>query len=179
MSIRDPDRSPRRRPPAAWAYEHPSHGTCIPSCASFGRCHCGCGERPKISHATVEDQRRVKGRPFTFVSGHQARVQHPRAGIWSRNGVPVETVRPMLLWLRERHGTMRIVAELLAMPEATVRGYVYNRKRKRVPPRTARRIADLVLAHRIRGGPLDRWEEQPGIRDVASVRTRGFRSRRP
>ncbi|HYG73177.1 MAG TPA: hypothetical protein VEC15_12955 [Actinomycetota bacterium] len=178
MSILDPDRPRRAHAPPGWAFHHPSHGTCVPSCSSFGRCHCGCGERPKISQATVDEQARVKGRPFTFVSGHQARVKHPRAGIWSRNGVPIETVRPLLLWLRERHGTMRTVAELLAIPEATVRGYVYNRKRKRVPPRTARRIADLVLAHRSRGGPLDRWEEQPGLREPPTLGKRRLRSRR-
>jgi hypothetical protein len=126
----------------------------------------------------VIEQRRVKGRPFTFVSGHQARVRHPRAGIWSRNGVPVETVRPFLLWLRERHGSIRAVAELLGMPEGTVRGYVYNRKRKRVPPRPARRIVDLVLAHRSRGGPLDLWEEQPGFRARSPLSTARGRSAR-
>jgi hypothetical protein len=176
MSTCDPDLPRRAQPPPAWEFDHPPHGTCVPSCSSFGRCHCGCGQPPKISHATVEEQCRFKGRPFTFVSGHQARVKHPRAGIWSRNGVPIETIRPMLFWLRERHGTMRTVAELLAMPEATVRGYVYNRKRKRVPPRTARKIANLVLAHRARGGPLDRWEEEPGLRQDASVRMRRLRS---
>jgi hypothetical protein len=58
---------------------------------------------------------------------------------------------------------MREVAELLAIPEATIKGYVYNRKRKRVPPHSARKIADVVLAHRRRGGPLDIWEEEPGV----------------
>jgi hypothetical protein len=78
--------------------------------------------------------------------------------------VAVEKIRPLLFWLRERHGSMREVAVLLGMPESTVRGYVYNRKRKRVPPQTAQRIARLVLAHRKRSGPLDLWEEDPGIR---------------
>jgi hypothetical protein len=53
---------------------------------------------------------RRKGRPFTFVPGHQQRIAHPRAGIWSRNGVPVDRVRPMLFWLRDRNGSMRAVA---------------------------------------------------------------------
>jgi hypothetical protein len=98
------------------------------------------------------------------VSGHQLRVVHPRAGIWSRNGVPVERVRPLLFWLRERLGSIRAVAVLAGIPEATVRGYAYNRKRKRVPPEAARRIAGLVLAYRKRSGPLDVWEELPGLR---------------
>jgi hypothetical protein len=55
------------------------------------------------------------------------------------------------------------------MPEGTIRGYVYNRRRKRVPPQTAKRITDLVLAHRKRAGLLDMWEEEPGLRPVVSL----------
>jgi hypothetical protein len=78
----------------------------------------------------------------------------------------VERIRPLLYWLRERHGSFRAVALLLDVPEATIRGYVYNTKRKRVPPQSARRIVGLVLAHRKAAGPLDLWEEQPGLRPV-------------
>jgi hypothetical protein len=101
---------------------------------------------------------------FTFVSGHKQRVLHPRAGIWSRNGVPIEKVRPLLFWLRERHGSMRKVAMMLRMPESTVRGYAYNQKRKRVPPEPARRIADLVLAQRRAAHLIDVREDLPGLR---------------
>jgi hypothetical protein len=55
---------------------------------------------------------------------------------------------------------------MLQVPESTVRGYVYNRRRKRVPPDTARKIVTLVLAYRKAAGPLDIWEEEPGIRPV-------------
>lgn len=147
-----------------WPFPHPRGGTCVPGCSSYGWCHCGCGGRPKLSHVTHERSGRFASRPFTFVPGHQIRVAHPRAGIWSRNGVPVERIRPLVFWLRERLGSMRAVAAVLQMPEATVRGYVYNRKRKRVLPEAARRIANLVLAHRKRTGPLDLWEEEPGLR---------------
>ena len=156
----------------AWPFLHPPRGTCVPACPSYGRCHCGCGALPKRSRATHPATCRSKGRPFTFVSGHQARVLPARAGTWSRNGVAVEKVRPLLFWLRERHGTMRDVAELLQIPESTVRGYVYNRNRKRVPPESARRIANLVLAHRRRGGPLDLWEETPGTVFVRATERR-------
>lgn len=91
---------------------------------------------------------------------------HPRAGIWSRNGVPIEKIRPLLLWLREQHGTIRAVAILLDMPEGTIRGYVYNAKRKRVPPRSARKITQVVLAHNKPYRPLDMWEERPGLRSL-------------
>jgi hypothetical protein len=97
------------------------------------------------------------------------RVAHPHAGIWSRNGVPVEKIRPLLFWLRERHGSIRAVATLLQIPEATIRGYVYNTKRKRVPPEAARRIVALVLAHRKSVGLLDMWEDEPGVRPVTAL----------
>ena len=102
---------------------------------------------------------RHRNRPFVFLSGHQLRVVHPRAGFWSKNGVPVEQVRPLVQWLRERHGSLRAVAALLDMPESTLRGHMYNTKRKRVPPASAHRIVRLVLAHRRPANPLDTWEE--------------------
>jgi len=40
------------------------------------------------------------------------------------------------------------------IPEATIRGYVYNTKRKRVPPEPASRIVALMLAHRKKLWPL-------------------------
>jgi hypothetical protein len=152
--------------PPGWRFPHATRGTCVPGCSSYGRCHCGCGARPKLSRITSASADRVAGRPFTFVSGHQLRIIHPRAGIWSRNGVRIEEIRPLLSWLRERHGSVRAVAILLEMPEATVRGYMYNTKRKRVPPQAAKKIAALVLAHRKPMRPLDTWEEQPGLRPI-------------
>lgn len=165
-----------------WPFSHPPRGTCASGCPSYGRCHCGCGGHPTLSQITHERSGRSAGRPFTFVSGHHLRVAHPRAGIWSRNGIPVEQVRPLIFWLRDRIGSVRAVATLLEMPEATVRGYVYNTRRKRVPPQAAKRIVRLVLAHRKPNGPLDIWEEQPGIRspDVLPMmrpRTRRLPSR--
>jgi hypothetical protein len=162
----DPDAT--RDDSSGWHFIHPARGTCAPGCPSYGRCHCGCGASPKLSQVTFASSARMAGRPFTFVSGHQLRVIHPRAGMWSRNGVPIETIRPLVFWLRDRHGSIRAVAGLLQMPEATLRGYVYNRRRKRVPPQAAKRISDLVLAHRKRAGSLDMWEEQPGPRSVGS-----------
>ena len=122
---------------ARWGFPHPTRGTCIVGCRSYGHCHCGCGGRPKRSEVTYVTGSRYRGRPYVFLSGHHLRVVHPRAGTWSKNGVPIERIRPLILWLRERHGSMRAVAELLAMPESTLRGHVYNTKRKRVPPATA------------------------------------------
>ena len=86
------------------------------------------------------------------------------AGHWSKNGVPVERVRPLLSWLHERHGTWNTVAELLRMPVGTIKGYANNTKRRRVPPEAAGRILRLVLAHRKKGWQLDQWESEPGVR---------------
>jgi hypothetical protein len=86
--------------------------------------------------------------------------------MWSRNGVGVERIRPLVFWLRDRHGSIRAVATLLQMPEGTLRGYVYNTKRKRVPPHAARKIVALVLAHRMRARPLEMSGEEPGLRPV-------------
>jgi len=74
-----------------------------------------------------------------------------------------------VFWLRERHRSIRAVATLLQLPEATIRGYVYNTKWKRVPPETATRIVSLVLAHRKPTGPLDLWEEEPGLRPIILI----------
>lgn len=154
-----------------WGFPHPRHGTCIVGCRSYERCHCGCGGRPKRSEVTYIAGSRYRNRPYVFLSGHHVRVRHPRAGIWSRNGVPIERIRPLILWLRERHGSVRAVAELLEMPESTLRGHLYNTKRKRVPPASAAKVVALVLAHRRPASPLDRWEEEPGelVRRVSST----------
>lgn len=159
-----------------WPFPHPTRGTCVPGCSSYGACHCGCGARPKLSHITVLSAHRVAGQPFTFVSGHQLWVIHPHAGIWSKTGVPIEQIRPLLFWLRERHGSIKAVAIMLDTPEATIRGYAYNTKRERVPPDTARRIVNLVLAHRKQPRLLDTWEEPPGLRPSVRLRLRKKRS---
>jgi hypothetical protein len=92
-----------------------------------------------------------------FVPGHHLRIAHPRAGSWSRNGVEAEKIRPLVFWLRERYGSIRAVAVALDVPESTLRGYVYT-KRKRVPAPAAKRIASRVLAHGKAVDPFDHWE---------------------
>jgi len=137
----------------------------VVACSSYGRCHCGCGGKPKRSQVTHAKGSRYKDQPYVFVAGHQARVLHARAGAWSAQGVPVERVRPLLLWLRARHGSLEEVALLVRIPRATLHGYCYNRKRKRVPPDAARAIAELVLAHRRTSGvSIDTWAVPPGLR---------------
>lgn len=156
-----------RLPPTKvwWGFDHPPVGTCTPGCRLYGRCHCGCGEQPTVAPANFQRASRVKGRPYAFRQGHQARIVARQGGIWSRRGVPVERVRPLLEWLHQRHGTWREVGVLLRMPTSTIKGHANNRRRKRVPPEAAKRIQELVLAHRPRARSLlDRWESEPGIR---------------
>lgn len=154
----------------SWPFDHPPRGTCRRGCAMYARCHCGCAQRPRISKVTYEAGERYRGEPYVFVAGHHVRLFHPRAGAWSRHGVPVERIRPLLLWLRSRHGSVRATAELLQIPEATVRGYMYNRKRKHVPPDAAAAIVSLVLAHRRATDPLSSWKEPPGEIEPTAIR---------
>jgi hypothetical protein len=123
-----------------------------------------------VAPATFQRANRVKGRPFVFRAGHHTRVVPRKGGVWSRNGIPVDRVRPLLVWLHERHGTWSEVAMLLRMPASTIKGYVNNSRRKRIPPEAARRIQQLVLAHRHRGSSLDQWETEPGFRPPLTVR---------
>jgi hypothetical protein len=152
-----------------WPYDHPPGGTCVPDCRLYALCHCGCGEHPRRSSKTVKDAGRVQGRPYTFRSGHQARVLLYHGGGWSKQGVAVERVRPLLRWLHERHGTWDEVATLLRMKESTIKGYANNARRRRVPPEAARRIQQLVVAHRKRRSILDQWESEPGTRPLIAL----------
>jgi hypothetical protein len=166
----DADEIPRTK--TWWIFDHPPHGTCTPGCRSFGTCHCGCGERPTRAIASVVEMKRVRGRPYTFRAGHQARVLIRRSGgHWSKRGIPIERIKPLLTWLHERHGTWEAVASLLRMPTSTIKGYANNSRRRRVPPEAARRIQQLVLAHRPReqASMLDQWESEPGLRPVTGL----------
>lgn len=161
-----------------WGYTHPPTGTCTPGCRLYGRCHCGCGEPPSLSVATVVMESRVQGRPFAFRRGHQARVLVRGGGHWSRRGIPVCKVRPLLAWLHQRHGTWDEVAALLRMSTSTIKGYANNTRRRRVPPEAARRIQQLVMAHRPRRSVLDQWETEPGWRPYLVLWRNGRRSGR-
>jgi hypothetical protein len=160
IGARAPSEGPERSP---WTFLHPPHGTCVTGCALYERCHCGCGGVPTRSAVTYVRGSRYRDQPYVFLVGHHMRVMHPRAGAWSRRGVPVDEVRPLLRWLRQRHGGLRAVADLVEVPEATLHGYLFNTKRKTVPPATAKRIVTVVLAHKRPSNPLDSWEE-PGVR---------------
>jgi hypothetical protein len=120
-----------------------------------------------MSVATVASDSRVQGRPFALCRGHQARVLNRGGGHWTRRGVPVGKVRPLLAWLHQRHGTWNEVAALLRMSTSTIKGYANNTRRRNVPPEAARRIQQLVVAHRPHRSVLDQWETVPGRRPLA------------
>ena len=95
----------------------------------------------------------VAGQHFVFMRGHRARIFTQGAGAWTARGVDIERVRPLLEWLRTKHGSVRAVADQLDIPENTVRGYMYKGSIQRIPGPTVMAIVDLVLAHR--GEPHD------------------------
>ena len=132
-------------PDEAWRFDHAPHGTCADTCDSYGTCHCGCSTPPK--RATVNDRSRsqARGEPFVFAQGHHVRLFHPRCAPYSRHGIDIDRIRPMLFWLRERLGTMDKVAVRLRLPRSTVRGYAYKQRLKKVPPDAARVIVAEVL----------------------------------
>lgn len=92
--------------------------------------------------------------------GHRARVFITGGGAWTARGVDISRVRPLLVWLRTKHGSVKAVAQLLGMPVSTVRGYMYKSSIQRVPGPAAEAIASSVLAHRSRRpDPLaSQWE---------------------
>ena len=46
----------------------------------YGYCHCGCGEKTALAMTSNARIGRVKGEPNRFISGHNARVDHPAWG---------------------------------------------------------------------------------------------------
>jgi len=150
--VRGPARDQR------WSFEHPPRGTCRRPCPEYGRCHCGCGEAPKNARSTDRPRDQWKGQPFVFAQGHHVRLFHPRTGAFCVVGVDAEQVRPLIFWLRSRHGTMSIVARLLGLPESTVRGYAYKQSLRRIPPGNAKIIVRAVLAHREGLHRRNSWE---------------------
>lgn len=69
--------------------------------------------------------------------------------------------RPEAMKARGRGG------QCAADPSRTgwTRRYANNRARRRVPPDAARRIQQLVLAHRKPVSFLNQWETKPGLRE--------------
>lgn len=129
---------------------HPSSGTCVPGCALYGRCHCGCGEEAKV-HRNPTDRRRgyVRGRPYVFRAGHAGRVVFIR-----RRLVPIDTPRRLARWLIRRYGVDG-AAELLGLHRGTLGKLAYSRSQRGTAPWLAERLVRVVLAHR---RPVALWD---------------------
>lgn len=60
----------------------------------FGLCHCGCGEKTKLSPRTRLSKGTIKGQPYRFIAGHQTRIPEPgylidpKSGCWIWLSVP-------------------------------------------------------------------------------------------
>lgn len=95
------------------------------------------------------------------MSGHNNRGKDwggPRRPAYSRIGVPGERVQPLIEWLIQRYG-LRGTARVLGMWV----GYVWKLRtcqHATVTQRNARRIAEVVLAHR-RQGLRSIWDVEP------------------
>lgn len=48
-----------------------------PTSIPYGHCHCGCGQKPRISPRTSRHHGYVKGEPRRFVKGHNPRLPDP------------------------------------------------------------------------------------------------------
>lgn len=125
---------------------HESRGTCRRPCRLYGRCHCGCGGFTRRSPQMRRSTGQVRGEPYVFRHGHNARAG---VGPWARRGVPVARVAPLLEWLRSIYGTQVAVASLIGMSESYI-STLLRGKRARTSREIARRIVDVVLAHRRR-----------------------------
>lgn len=129
---------------------HPPSGTCVPGCALYGRCHCGCGEEARV-HRSPTDRKRgyVTGRPYVFRAGHYGRVARA-----CRRLIPIDVPRRLARWLIGRYG-VRGAAEVLGLHLGTLSGVAYARARRNTAPWLAERLVRVVLVHR---RPLAPWD---------------------
>lgn len=133
-----------------WDYDHAPRGTCVKGCRDYGVCHCGCGGVPSKSiqkHNVGQNAPAEKGEPRIFVRGHNPYRGSP--GCWQRTGVPLERIRPLILWAQEQYGIPG-AAKRMGIPWATLNMARYSRTKQTVTPQTARIIVEFVLAHRRR-----------------------------
>ena len=138
-------------PGAEGVVNHPERGTCVPDCPMYGICHCGCGRATNIADQGNTKRLLVRGRPFAYVHRHAPGSNKggpPKwggHGCWSKNGVPVEKIRPLADWLWERYGSWGRVAAVTGIPTATLKGW---RGHAMVGPKNARLLIETVLYHR-------------------------------
>lgn len=68
-----------------------------PLLIEFGYCHCGCGEKTRISDVSYAPRGLVRGQPLKFISGHNSRFQKFQAteeSFWNK----VKILSPSECW---------------------------------------------------------------------------------
>lgn len=140
--------------PERVAAMHELRGSCpTPACPKHGYCHCidNCGQRTAVAKWANSCQGVLRGYPNCFVRGHSRHhpdAKQPDTAGWSRRGVPIEKVKPLASWLRDRYG-FRGACEVAGVSFGTMDSILYGTgHRTRVADFTARRITETVLAHR-------------------------------
>lgn len=117
---------------------HPLRGACFPGCPHYGYCHCGCGQQTMIARRTDSRIGTVAKRPKVFVTRHH--LVRP----WSKEGIPITWVQPLLELLRHHHGTYRRAAAALGTSDRQVLGWRRG-ENPIITPTWAGRIATEVL----------------------------------
>lgn len=76
----------------------------------YGYCHCGCGEKTKISKNTIPKCEAIRGKPNKFLRGHHNILNHPHN--WN-NGRKIDAYGYILVLKRSHH-------------RANIMGYVFE-----------------------------------------------------
>lgn len=139
----------------------------MPGCELYGRCHCkpDCPKVPGVAAYTDRRRGYVQGRPAVFGHGH--RLGREGNG-WPRRGIPIERVRPLAHWLRDRYGYVR-ACEVVGLPAGTWDRVMTYTGAKYVDPETAKRIVDVVLAHRIPEGSRSPFDVERRVLPAAEL----------
>jgi hypothetical protein len=141
---------------------HPLRGTCNdPTCAFHLYCHCGCGEETTVAEYNIARSAYVRGRPRVYRNGHHLAFIPPR-GPWSKRGIPIARVRPLMRKLIEWEAQPRRIgvkgrrtewdlavdrlAGKLGVSQHTVSNILYASRCKWVRPEVAQRVVAVILA---------------------------------
>jgi hypothetical protein len=146
-----------------------THGTCDAlECPLHGRCHCGCGEEAKINKKSSAPWQRVRGMPAMFSQGHHPKTRasgftgpdDPRRSVGAPHwhNVPIEKVRPLVLFLAAQYPSARQAAFAIGISESTMHTLKSSKQKKGVSPELARTISAAVLKHRRPADPFAEYE---------------------
>jgi hypothetical protein len=146
---------------AVWLFAHPAHGCCFPECWAYSRCHCPCGLPANIYRGQRDYVRGYRpGEPYVFLGGHRAKYDPQGQGHhpWTRIGVPMERVGPLVDFLVARYGTQLAVSQASGIGQNTLNHW-YRRVYHYAKPDTVLQLTRFVLAHRQPRDPWDQWSD--------------------